>query len=179
MQAPSESPRRVLVAVVPGAAGEQIQHWRAAHDPWRARLLPPHLTLCYRPPDAPLELIESQVRHAFPEPVTVRLGGVGELPNRDRTLVVLLESTTELDAARGRLFDATHAPMGGYREWPWHITWIRFGVKCDRPAKLALARNALNFQQPWTLDTISLLELRDGRYAPRAVWQLTASTLTT
>ncbi|HET6320122.1 MAG TPA: 2'-5' RNA ligase family protein [Chloroflexota bacterium] len=162
----------MLVAVVPGAAGALIQEWRSAHDPWRARLLPPHLTLCYRPPSGDLELIEAQVRHAFPEPVRVRLGRVGELPNRDRTLVVLIQDTATLDAARKRLFDGRHIEMGGYREWPWHVTWIRYGIKCDSAAKLALAEHALRFDQPWLIDTISLLELRDGCYASVADWAL-------
>jgi 2'-5' RNA ligase len=171
MQAP-ESLRRVLVAVVPGAAGARIQEWRTAHDPWRARLLPPHLTLCYRPPHAPLEHIGAQVRRAFPQPIKVRLGGVGELPNRDRTLVVLIQDTAALDRARRRLFDGTHVEMGGYREWPWHVTWIRYGVRCDCIAKLKLAEHALRFDEPWLIDTISLLELRDGRYVSVADWTL-------
>jgi hypothetical protein len=168
----TESPRRVLVAVVPGAAGARIQTWREEHDPWRARLLPPHLTLCYRPPHAPLELIEAQVRHAFPTPVAVMLAGVAELPNRDRTLVVSLDNCEQLDLARRRLFDATHVAMGGYREWPWHVTWIRYGVKCDSAAKLALAADGLRFDEPWLIDIISLLELRDGRYSPVAEFEL-------
>ena len=174
MEAP-ELPKRVLVAVVPGQAGARIQEWRVAHDPRRARLLPPHVTLCYRPPYAPLELIEAQVRYAFPRPVSVRLGGVGELPNRDRTLVVHIDDAHELDAARKRLFDATHVEMGGYREWPWHVTWIRFGVKCDSSAKLALAEHALRFDEPWLIDTFSLLELRDGRYESVVDWPLRGS----
>jgi hypothetical protein len=119
-------------------------------------------------------LIEAQVRHAFPAPLPVRLGGVAELPNRDRTLVVRLEDAALLDEARRRLFDATHAEMGGYREWPWHVTWIRYGTKCDSAAKLALARDALHFDEPWLIDTISLLELRDGRYEAVAEWRLGA-----
>jgi hypothetical protein len=167
-----EPPRRVLVAVVPGAAGERIQAWRAAHDAWRSRLLPPHLTLCYRPPHAPLAEIGAQVRYAFPAPVAVRLGGVAELPNRDRTLVVEVLDAAELDAARRLLFDATHVEMGGYREWPWHITWVRYGIKCDSAAMLALAADGLRFDEPWMIDTVSLMELRSGRYEPVAEWDL-------
>ena len=170
---PTEAqPRRVLVSVVSGSAGERIQRWREAHDPWRAKLLPPHLTLCYRPPHAPLELIEAQVRYAFPRPVTVRLGGVTELPNRDRTLVVEILDATDLDIARRRLFDTTHLEMGGYREWPWHITWVRYGIRCDSVALLALAEHDLRFDAPWTIDSVSLLELRDRRYASLADWRL-------
>jgi hypothetical protein len=167
-----EPARRVLVAVVPGAAGERIQAWRAAHDAWRSRLLPPHLTLCYRPPHAPLGDIAAQVRYAFPGPLAVRLGGVAELPNRDRTLVVEVLDAAELDAARRRLFDATYAEMGGYREWPWHITWVRYGIKCDSAAMLALAAEGLWFDEPWTIDTISLLELHSGRYEEIAQYNL-------
>jgi hypothetical protein len=168
----AEPARRVVVAVVPGAAGARIQAWREAHDGWRARLLPPHLTLCYRPPRAPDKSIEAQVRHAFPAPVPVRLGGVAELPNRDRTLVVEVLDAAQLDLARRRLFDATFVEMGGYREWPWHITWVRYGIKRDSAALLALAEHGLRFDEPWTIDTISLLELQNGRYEPVAEWRL-------
>jgi hypothetical protein len=165
-------PRRVLVTVVAGAFGERIQKWREAHDAWRSKLLPPHLTLCYRPPHAPLELIEAQVRYALPRPVTVRLGGVTALPNRDQTLVVEILDAADLDTARRRLFDATHVEMGGYREWPWHITWVRYGVRCDSVALLRQAEQDLRFDSPWTIDSVSLLELRDGRYVPIAEWAL-------
>ena len=164
--------KRVLVAVVPGEAGARIQAWRAAHDGWRSRLLPPHLTLCYRPPHVPDVQIAAQVRHAFPRPVAVRLGGVAQLPNRDGTLVVEVLETAELDLARRRLFDATHAEMGGYREWPWHITWVRFGVQRDSAALLELAQHELRFDLPWTIDRLSLLELRAGRYEPSAEFPL-------
>lgn len=167
-----EPPKRVLVAVLTGDAGERIQTWRAAHDAWRSRLLPPHLTICYRPPHVALESIAAQVRYAFPRPVEVRLGGVAELPNKDRTLVVEVLDTAELDRARRRLFDCRHVEMGGYREWPWHITWIRYGIKCDSAAMLALAAHELRFDAPWTIDTLSLLELRDGRYESAAEFPL-------
>jgi 2'-5' RNA ligase len=167
-------PRRVLVTVVDGAIGERIQVWREAHDAFRARLLPPHLTLCYRPPLAELDLIEAQVRHAFRAPIGVHIGGVAQLPNRDGTLVVRIEEAAELDDARRRLFDATHIAMGTMREWPWHITWIRYGNRCDSAAMLALAEDALRFNQPWTIETVSLLELRDRRYVPVAEWDLSS-----
>jgi 2'-5' RNA ligase len=171
MTAPAQA-RRVLVVVVPGEVGARIQAWREAHDAWRAQLLPPHLTLCYRVPDTSLALIEAQVRHAFPRPPRVRLGGVTELPNRDRTLVVEVLDAAELDQARRRLFDATHAEMGGYREWPWHITWVRYGVKRDSAALLALAEHELKFESPWTIEGVSLLELRSGRYEAVAEWRI-------
>lgn len=131
------------------------------------------MTLCYRVPEAPLASIEAQVRHAFPLPLVVRLGGVTELPNRDRTLVVEVLEAAELDHARRRLFDATHAAMGGYREWPWHITWVRYGVRRDSAALLALAEHELRFDAPWTIDTLSLLELRAGHYERVSEWRIT------
>src|SRR5690242_18553440 len=80
-------PRRVLVATVRGALGERIQAWRERYDPKHAARLPPHLTLCYRPPlDAPLSAIEAQVRHAFHTPVAVRLGAVFVLQHREAPL---------------------------------------------------------------------------------------------
>ena len=171
-----EAPKRVLVAVVPGDLGARIQTWRELHDAWRARLLPPHLTICYRPPHVALETIAAQVHHAFPAPVQVRLGGVAQLPNKDGTLVVEVLDAAELDSARRRLFDCTHAEMGGYREWPWHITWIRYGVRYDAAALLELAADGLHFDAPWTIDTLSLMELREGRYLPAAEFALGAVT---
>jgi hypothetical protein len=112
------------------------------------------------------------VRHAFPEPIGVHLGGVAQLPNRDGTLVVMVEEAAQLDEARRRLFDAAHVEMGGYREWPWHITWIRYGNRCDSAAMLALAEHDLRFNQAWTIERVCLLELRDGRYGPVAEWRL-------
>src|SRR5207302_4221359 len=96
-------------------------------------------------------------------------------PNRDGTLVVEIRDTTRLDEARRRLFDARHEEMGGYREWPWHITWMRYGVKCDSIAKLAQAEHHLRFDTPRIIDTISLLELRDGRYTSVAEWSCPGS----
>ena len=61
MQAPIG--RRVLVAVVRGELGEQIQAWREKYDAKHAARLPPHLTVCYRPPEASLETLERQIRH--------------------------------------------------------------------------------------------------------------------
>ena len=167
-----EATKRVLVAVVPGSAGSRIQTWRELHDGWRSRLLPPHLTLCYKPPPVPFDDIAAQVRHAFPAPVPVRLGGVAQLPNKDGTLVVEVLDTAELDAARRRLFDCRHAEMGGYREWPWHITWVRYGVRRDSAALLAEAADGLRIDAPWTIDRLGLLELRDGRYEPVAEFEL-------
>jgi len=164
--------RRVLVAVVPGPLGAQIQAWREKYDARQATRLPPHLTLCYRPPLAPLEDLEAQVRHAFPGPVAVRLGGVFVLQHREAPLAVQVLETTTLDAARRRLFDRAHVEMGGRDEWPWHITCIRYGHNRDRAELLAAAQQELALDHPWTISQVSYLELRDGRYEPVAEWDL-------
>lgn len=173
MQPPATNPRRVVVAVVSGAPGQQIQAWRERHDPKQAARLPPHLTLCYRPPEAPLEQLEAQIRHAFPTPVQVRLGPVFVLAHLEQPLAVGIHETEELDDARRRLFDGTFVQMGGRHEWPWHITCIRYGQKRDRDALLAAASTELALDTPWLIDRVSYLELRDGRYEPVAEWDLT------
>jgi 2'-5' RNA ligase superfamily len=164
--------RRVLVAVVPGALGAQIQAWREKYDAKHAARLPPHLTVCYRPPDAPLEALEAQVRHAFPGPIAVRLGGVFVLPHREAPLAVQVLATEGLDDARRRLFDGTHAEMGGRDNWPWHITCVRYGHSRDREALLAAAAHELALDDLWTISSVSYLELRDGHYEPVAEWPL-------
>ena len=171
MEAPHA--RRVLVAVVPGPLGERIQAWRQEHDPKHAARLPPHLTVCYRPPDAPLEVLEAQVRHAFPTLVTVRLGGVFVLAHREEPFAVEVLETAALDAARRRLFDGRFVQMGGRHEWPWHITCVRYGHLQDRQALLAAATRDLALDAPWTISRVSYLELRNGRYEPIAEWELT------
>ena len=171
MQPPA--PRRVLVAVVPGDSGDQIQAWRERHDARQAARLPPHLTICYRPPYEPLEAIEAQVRHAFTRRVPVRLGGVFVLGHPEAPLAVSLHETDQLDFARQRLFDGTHIQMGGRHEWPWHITCIRYGYKRDREELLSAAATELALDVAWLIDRISYLELRDGRYQPVAEWDLT------
>jgi hypothetical protein len=169
--------RRVLVATVRGELGERIQRWRERHDEKHAKRLPPHLTVCYRPPvDVPLEQLEAQVRHGFPEPVTVRLGGPIVLNHREQPVAVAVLETEALDAARHRLFDERYVEMGGRHEWPWHITSVRYGHnREDLPALLALAETDLRLDAPWTIDEISYLELRNGRYAPVAEWRLSAN----
>src|SRR5438874_3142696 len=174
MQPPT--PRRVLVAVVAGDVGARIQAWRELHDAKHAARLPPHLTVCYRPPEAPLEDIEAQVRHAFISPVTVRLGAVFVLAHTEAPLAVSVHETAALDAARLRLFDGTHTQMGGRHEWPWHITCIRYGHKRDREALLRAAAQHLAVDAPWQIDRISYLELRDGRWVPVAEWDVKPSS---
>jgi hypothetical protein len=165
--------RRVLVATVRGAAGALIQAWREKYDAKHANRLPPHLTVCYRPPvDAPLANLEAQVRHAFAAPVAVRLGPVFVLAHREAPLAVSIHDTAGLDEARLRLFDARHVEMGGRHEWPWHITCVRYGHSRDRDALLTAAAVELALDEPWTIDEISYLELRNGRYEPVAEWRL-------
>jgi hypothetical protein len=168
-----ESPvgRRVLVAPVRGQPGARIQAWREKYDARHAQRLPPHLTVCYWPPvDVSLAALEAQIRHAFPRPVTVRLGPVFVLNHREAPLAVSVHDTADLDAARHRLFDATHCQMGGRHEWPWHITCIRYGHARDRESLLAAAAQELALDEPWLIDQISYLELRDGRFEPVAEW---------
>ena len=164
--------RRVLVAVVIGEPGARIQAWREKYDAKHARRLPPHLTVCYRPPSAPLDALEAQVRHGFPSPLQVRLGPVFVLTHREAPLAVSVLDTTGLDDARRRLFDCTHAEMGGRNEWPWHITCVRYGHSRDRAALLTAAAQELALDEPWTISSVSYLELRNGRYEPLAEWDL-------
>lgn len=164
--------RRVLVAVVPGQLGAQIQAWREKYDAKQAARLPPHLTLCYRPPDESLEALAAQVRHGFPRPIAVRLAGVFVLPHREAPLAVQVVETQELDAARRRLFDRTYVEMGGRDDWPWHITCVRYGHSRDRADLLRAASRELALDNPWTISCVSYLELRDGRYESVAQWDL-------
>src|SRR5690242_4136647 len=99
----SAPPRRALVAVVGGPLGDLIQTWRERHDARHAARLLPHLTVCYRPPAAPLDAIEAQVRHAFRQPVEVRLGACFYLAHPESPLVVGVHETEQLDLARQRL----------------------------------------------------------------------------
>jgi hypothetical protein len=168
----SSPPRRVLVAVVRGALGDRIQVWREKYDAKQAPRLPPHLTVCYRPPDAGLALLEQQVRHAFDAPIEVRLGPVFVLGHPEAPLAVSIHATDSLEAARKRLFDGTFVQMGGRHEWPWHITCVRYGYKRDRDALLAAAAEELALDAPWVIDRVSYLELRSGRYEPVAEWDL-------
>jgi 2'-5' RNA ligase len=165
--------RRVLVAPLDGALGARIHAWRLVHDPRYAAVMEPHLTLCYQPPSVSDELIEAQVRHAFPAPLTVRLGGVGELGNRDCTLCLGVRDTGELDLARARLFDGRYVQFEGHRTWRWHITCVRNGRLRDRAALLAEAARELAFDgSSWTIELVSLLERGPRRYEPVAEWRL-------
>ena len=170
-----ESPaaRRALLVTVAGELGRRIQVWRERYDAKHAGRLPPHLTVCYRPPtDAPLDGIEAQVRHGFQGPLTVRLGEVFVLAHREQPLAVQVLETEMLDAARRRLFDGTHVQMGGRDNWPWHITCVRYGYNKDRDALLAAAATELCLNTAWTIDHVALFELREGLWQSLSEWRL-------
>jgi len=165
--------RRVVVAVVTGEPGARIQAWRTVHDPEQARRLPPHATLCYwapaLPPDDPA--LGAQVRHAFAEPVVVRLGRVREFGNPDGTFYVEVRDTAPLDAARRRLYDGTHLALPGTPDWEWHVTCVRSSRGRDLAA-LRAAAGELAVDADWPIETIAYLELRGERYESLAEWHL-------
>jgi len=166
----SSQGRRVLVALVTGEAGDRIQAWREANDPQQARRLPPHATLCYWVPALEPDDLARQVRHAFPDPITVRLGKVHEFDNVDRTFYVDVQDTGGLDTARSRLFDGTHVELPGQdRHWTWHVTCVRKSVGRDLDALRWQARK-LVVDAPWRVDTVALLELRGDRYHELIRW---------
>ena len=163
--------RRVLVAIVTGEPGARIQRWREEHDPDQAHRLPPHTTLCYWVPDLPMDSIETQVCHAFAEPVEVRLGAVRAFANDQGTFYVEVLNTARLDQARRRLYDGTHAPLGEAGDWPWHVTCVRDTRGRDREALLRCAAS-LDASGPWKVDRVALLELRGDAYAPLGTWDV-------
>ena len=164
--------RRVLVAVVTGEPGERIQAWRKRHDPQQARRLPPHATLCYHAPVIDAALLERQVRHAFPRPVTVRLGAVREFDNAEHTFYVSMDRNAALDDARRRLYDGKHLALPGAPSWTWHVTCVRDSTSRDQRA-LREAALALRIAEKWLVDTIAYLELRGEVYEPVATWRVT------
>jgi hypothetical protein len=168
--------RRVLVAVVTGEPGTRIQAWRERNDPQQARRIPPHATLCYWLPDGDLDALDEQVRHAFPEPIAVRLGRVHEFDNVDRTFYVDVQDAAGLDAARERLFDATYLDLPGRdRHWTWHVTCVRKSIGRGI-AELREQAATLALDAPWLVDTIACLELQGDRYEPIRKWELTRHT---
>lgn len=173
----SPAGRRVLVAVVTGTVGDAIQRWRTEHDPAQARRLPPHATLCYWLAPGDLAGLESQIHHAFPVQITVRLGTPAIFANADRTIYLPVEQGPDgsLDAARERLFDGHFVPLRRERDWQWHITCVRYGIRGDPDTLLAVART-LPAGQPWTIDTVAALELRGDRYEALATWQISEAT---
>lgn len=175
----AESPqgRRVLVALVTGEAGEIIQDWRLRNDPEQARRIPPHATLCYWIPDVSMDALDAQVRHAFPEPILVRLGGVEEFDNVDRTFFIEVHDTGQLDEARERLFDGTVVDLPGRdRHWTWHVTCVRKSIGRN-VAHLREAAQALNLETGWTVDAIACLELRGDCYHELVRWKVPAMTM--
>jgi 2'-5' RNA ligase len=173
--APSPQGRRIIVAVVTGKAGKAIQSWRMIHDPKEATRLPPHATLCYWAPDAPTEEIEKQVRHAFPAPVEVRLGGVQIGDNDQRTMFVEVLDQKPLDAGLQRLCDGSYVDFPPLRDWRWHVTCVR-DTRGRDVEELASAAACLLLDEAWSFDTVALLELRGDAYEPIATWNLAASS---
>jgi 2'-5' RNA ligase len=163
--------RRILVAVVTGEVGEKIQAWRTINDPEEAVRLPPHATLCYWAPTIEPELLEQQVRHAFPAPITVKLGGVHEFENREQTYFIEVLDTETLDAARETLYDASIVELPRSFNWTWHVTCVRRSVGRDKAA-LQTALTDFIIDAPWTIDIIAYMELRDSRYVTIAEWTL-------
>jgi len=161
--------RRVLVAIVNGAAGERIQAWRERHDPTEAERVPPHTTLCYWPPTVEPAILEQQVRHAFEGGVSVRLGEVHQFESDQHTFYVEVLQTAALDRARLRLYDGRFVQLPELREWPWHVSCIRDSRGRAREALCAAAEDlAINDQ--WRVDTVAYLELRGRRYESLATW---------
>lgn len=167
--------RRVLAAIVTGPAGDAIQAWREVHDPQQAHRLPPHATLCYGLPSEPAEIIDAQIRHAFLQPVSVRLGGVHEFNNRDGTFYVEVGDTDQLNAARQRLYDGHFLTLPGRFDFTWHVTCVRYPKNTEREALRTAAREleaSIANHPVWTIDTVASLELQDGIYFPFTTWTL-------
>ncbi len=170
--ATSPQGRRVLVAIVDGPAGEVVQRWREQFDPEQAKRIPPHTTLCYWVPAAPDELLDRQVRYAFPKSIPVELRGLGEFMGEQRTFFVPVKQTAALDAARDRLYDGTHLSLGKIGHWTWHVTCVRDATGMDIPAIHAAAMVEFGRGEPWLISHIECLELRGERYVPVAEWRL-------
>ena len=169
---PSPPGRRILVAVVTGAVGKKIQAWRRKHDPRQAERLPPHATLCYWAPVVEAEILEQQVRHAFPGRISVSLGGVLVGDNDQETFYVEVLDSRALEKAHARLYDGAHVALPHRNGWLWHVTCVRDSRGRDKQALMAAAQE-LHFNEDWTLDTISYMELsEDGRYQAVATWRI-------
>jgi hypothetical protein len=168
--APSPQGRRIIVAVVTGEAGRQIQKWRECYDAMEAVRLPPHATLCYWAPDASTEDLERQVRHAFPQAVDVRLGPVQQGDNDQGTLFVAVLDQDQLNKGLDRLYDGSHAAFPPRRDWRWHVTCVRDTRGKDAAALLDAAK-VLN-PGSWRFEEVAYLELRGDRYERLATWRL-------
>lgn len=168
---PSPQGRRIIIAVVTGEAGERIQAWRLQHDAKEAVRLPPHATLCYWAPDEPVDALEKQVRHAFPRPVEVELGGVKQGNNDQGTLYVEVVDPAPLQQGLERLYDGTYAAFPAMDHWRWHVTCVRDTRGKDVDA-LKAAATSLQIDGAWCVDTVALMELRGDRYEDVARWTL-------
>lgn len=163
--------RRILIAPVTGPLGERIQAWRRQHDPEQATRIPPHATLCYWAPIAEPGLIEQQVRHAFQQPTSVRLGRVHQFDNPDQTLYIDVHNSAALDEVRRRLFDGTFLPLAGHEDGTWHVTCVRRTNGRDA-TELLRAGGHLTLDTEWLVDMVSYLVLRGERYENLAEWHV-------
>lgn len=163
--------RRILIAIVTGEVGQKIQEWRSINDPVEAVRIPPHTTLCYWAPTVEPELLEQQVRHAFPAPIQVHLGEVHEFENREKTFFIEVGETEALDAARELLYDASILELKRDFNWTWHVTCVRRSTGRDR-AELESALSGFTVNAPWSIDTIAYMELQDSKYVTLAEWKL-------
>lgn len=162
------------MAPVTGALGDHIQAWRLKYDPQQAERLPPHATVLYwaNLEDDQDAALEAQIRHAFPGPVEVHLTEVKQFLNPDQTRYIEVTETNDLDAARARLFDCTHLLLPEQRQtWEWHVTIVRYGIKADMSV-IKPAISQLSLQKTRVVDTLLLLELRDGIYHEVTRWDL-------
>lgn len=162
--------RGILLAIVSGEAGARLQRWREAHDPEQARRYPPHATLCYWAPDD-LDALDAQVRHAFPGPVEVRLGGPHIFDNEGRTMYLEVREHEALDAARERLTDGTHLDLAGRDRWTWHVTCLR-RTEGVAPEVIAAAARELQIDASWRIEEIAYLVLVGDEYERRRTWRL-------
>ena len=170
---PSPDGRRILVAVVTGDAGDRIQAWRETHDPEQAKRLPPHATLCYWAPEAEVDALEKQVRHAFPSSFDVCLGEVRKGTNDQETLYVEVLDREPLDRALACLYDGKHVPFPERRRnWLWHITCVRESRGREQDALMRAADELCLDDTPWTVSTIAYLQLRAGAYVTLASWTM-------
>ncbi len=167
--------RGILLAIVTGEVGARIQRWREARDPDQAKRYPPHATVCYWVPEhldaGGLDALDAQVRHAFPEPVEVTLGGPRIFENEGRTMYVEVRNHHALDVARERLTDGTHLDLPGRDGWTWHVTALRRtdGAPSDI---LATAEHELAIHAQWRIEEIAYLVLTGDQYERRRTWFL-------
>jgi hypothetical protein len=117
------------------------------------------------------EALEQQVRRAFPGRLSVRLGEMIEGANDQETFYMEMPDTGRLEEARSRLYDGAHVALPHSNGWLWHVTCVRDSRGRDKAA-LKAAAHELRLDEPWMVDTISYMELEDGRYEAIATWRL-------